>query len=318
MSASSETRSEPDVSVIVASHNRRELLRRCLESLAEQDFDRFEAIVVEDGSEDGSAAMAESLETPYPLKVRRIEKSGHAAAQNAGLELAVGPRCLLLDDDMVASPGLVRAHAEAHREQPRCIGIGVVEQRPPDGGDWYARSHAKAWNAHYEEFDQRPAEWTDCYGANLSAPLDVMRRIGGVSTAVPTGKDLDLGYRLTQAGCVPTYLPRAHGVHDDGKHSRRMLEDAARQGAMHLELTHRHPERAERLLSWEDRAGGKELALRRLLIALHVPPRLLAPLGAPVPGEARELLWYSIVRRYAFWRRVRQEVDRREWKSLTR
>ncbi len=319
MSPPMETREEPEVSVIVATHNRREMLRRCLESLVEQTQDpsTFEVIVADDGSEDGTAEMAESFAAPYRLRVLRLPKRSHAAAQNSALELVQGARCLLLDDDMIASPSLVAAHAAAHREDPATIGVGTITQQPPDARDWYAHAHARSWNAHYEEFDHRAANWTDCYGANLSAPRATLVEIGGVSTDVPTGKDLDLGFRLSQAHCTPRYLPDAKGVHNDGKRSPRMLEDAARQGAMHLELAHRHPERAPRLLSWGDRAGPKELTLRRLLIALHVPPRLLAPLGRLVPGSERELLWYSIVRRYAFWRRVRQEVDRPEWRSLT-
>ncbi len=320
MSPPTASRGEPEVSVIIATHNRREMLRRCLESLSAQTQDpsTFEVIVADDGSEDGTAEMAEGFEAPYELLVLGFPKRTPAATQNSALERARGARCLFLDDDMIASPGLVTAHAAAHRSDPLTIGIGAIAQRPPDARDWYAHAHARSWNAHYEEFDQRPAEWTDCYGANLSAPRAAVVEIGGVSTDVRTGQDLDLGFRLLQVGCSPKYLPDAHGVHADGKRSPRMLEDAALQGAIHREVAHRHPERAAQLLSWGERAGPIELRLRRLLIALRVPPRLLAPLGRLVPGPQRELLWYSIVRRYAFWRQVRREVDRREWRSLTR
>ena len=40
-------------------------------------------------------------------------------------------------------------------------------------------------------------------------------------------------------------------------------------------------------------------------------------IGPLAPGAARELLWYSIVRRFAFWRGVRRNVDRAEWAGLT-
>jgi GT2 family glycosyltransferase len=308
----------PRLTVIVASHNRREMLRRCLESLGEQTADPadFEVIVADDGSEDGTTAMAKAFEAPYSLLVLPLPKRSHAASQNSALEHARAPRCLLLDDDMIASPQLIAAHIAAHAKDPTCIGVGAITQQPVDAGDWYAHAHARAWNAHYDEFDHRPAHWTDCYGANLSAPREALVAIGGVSLAVPTGKDLDLGFRLTQAGCTPTYLPDAQGIHDDQKRSKKMLADAARQGGMHLELCRRHPERTADLLDWSARSGPRELQLRRALMALRVSPRLLARLGPLVPGTERQLLWYSVVRRYAFWRGVRSDASRHEWSRI--
>ena len=99
-----------ELSVLIATRNRRDLLRRCLDSLAEQTADpaRFEVIVADDGSGDGSAAMTEELETPFRLRLLRLGGGGQAAAQNAALELAEGAACLFLDDDVVASPELAR------------------------------------------------------------------------------------------------------------------------------------------------------------------------------------------------------------------
>ncbi len=308
-----------ELSVIVASRNRSEMLARCLRSLAEQSAEpgSFDVTVATDGCEEGSAAVARAYDAPYGLQVLEREKAGHAATQNAALEVVSGTRVLLLDDDVVASPELIAGHLEGHREDPNCIGIGMLTQAPPPEREWYAHTHAKAWNAHYEEFDHRAAHWTDCYGANLSVPSEKFREVGGVSVEVPTGKDLDLGFRLTQVGCTPRYLPRAHGTHDDGKRRRKMLEDAERQGRMHLELVRRHPERQSGLLAWSDRSGPAELALRSRLLSMKVSPTPLSMLGRLVPGSDRELLWYSIVRRYAFWRGVHSEATAQEWDRIT-
>ena len=309
----------PGISVIVATHNRRELLRRCLESLAAQTQDpsSFEVIVVVDGSTDGSAEMAEAFEAPYRLRVLRLEKAGHAAAQNAALELAAAPICLLLDDDVVASPELVAGHLEGHRGQPWAIGVGSLTQEPPAANDWYAHAFARGWGEHYEELAGRDARWTDCYGANLSAPRAKLVEIGGVSTDLPAAKDFDLALRLCRAGCVPRYLPRAHGVHDDQKGRGRMLADARRQGGMHVELATRFPEAAPTLLDWRAGAGPRELALRRAAIAVHLPPAPLASLGRLVPGAGRKMIWLHFVRRLAFWQGIRGSLGRRAWRSVT-
>ena len=62
---------EPQLSIVIASHNRAELLRRCIDSLSRQDAEpaSFEVIVADDGSDDGTAAMAEALRPPFRLRV---------------------------------------------------------------------------------------------------------------------------------------------------------------------------------------------------------------------------------------------------------
>jgi glycosyltransferase involved in cell wall biosynthesis len=308
-----------ELSVIIASHNRRELLRRCLESLASQTQDpsTFEVIVADDGSSDGSAEMAEAFEAPYRLRVLRLEKSGHAAAQNAALALAEAPICLLLDDDVIASPELVAAHVEGHRRDPMSIGIGPLTQEPVAAKDWYAHALARGWAEHYDELAEREAHWTDCYGANLSFPQAVLHQIGGISTDIPSAKDFDLALRLRAAGCTPVYFPRAHGVHDDQKRRDRMVADARRAGAMHVELSRRFPDAAPELLDWSAAAGPRELTLRRLCSTLRVPIAPLAWLGRFVPGDGRKMIWLHFVRRLAFWSGVHHSVGRRSWALVT-
>ena len=311
----SAAETKPELSVIVATHNRRETLRRCLDTLAEQSADpgEFEVIVADDGSEDGTAAMAGELRMPYGLRVLALEKRGHAATQNSALELAAGSACLLLDDDIVASPGLIAGHLQAHREDPMTLGIGALTQEPVAAKDWYAHAFAQGWAEHYEELETREARWTDCYGANVSFPTAKLRELGGVSTDLPAAKDFDLAYRLYRAGCKPRYLPSAHGIHDDQKRSAKMLADARRQGSMHVELSGRFPDAATTLLDWGAGAGPRELALRRTALALHLPPAPIAWLGRFLPGDGRRMIWLHFVRRLAFWGGVRRSVSHHSW-----
>jgi glycosyltransferase involved in cell wall biosynthesis len=307
--------SAPELSVVIATHNRRDLLQRCLASLAEQTADpaSFEVIVADDGSEDGTAEMAEAFKAPYPLRVLRLAKGGHAAAQNAALQAARGEACLLLDDDVVASPELVEGHIEGHRKNPRAIGIGALTQQPVAVEDWYAHAYARGWAEHYDELADREARWSDCYGANLSFPREAIREIGGVSTDIPSAKDFDLALRLRRGGCTPVFLPRAHGVHDDQKRSDRMIADARRAGVMHVELSRRFPEAASELLDWAAGSGPRERAVRRLCLNLRAPIAPLAWLGRFLPGDGRKMIWLHFVRRLAFWSGVRGAVGSSSW-----
>ncbi len=309
-----------ELSVLIATYNRRDVLRRCLDSLTAQTEDpaRFEVIVADDGSDDGTAALAEGFEAPFALRVLQLDRGGQAAAQNAAIEAAAGTACLLLDDDVIASPELVAAHLAAHRRDPRTIGVGALTQQPIADDDWFAQAVSQGWAEHYEDLAGRPARWTDCFGANVSLPRQGLLEVGGIATDLDVAFDFDIALRLCQQGCVPRFLPAAHGVHDDkGKDTKVMLRDAARQGAMHVELSRRHPDREAELLDWEKGAGRIELLLRRLAVAARVPPAALASPGRLLPGVGRKMTWLHFVRRIAFWRGVRTSVDGRRWRRLT-
>lgn len=309
-----------EISVIVATHNRGELLGRCLEALRRQSLERerFEVIVADDGSEDDTAAVAERFAEHLGLRLLRLEKGGQAAAQNAAIEVARTPLCLFLDDDCIPAPGCLAAHLEAHRGEDRLLGIGNLSQAAPAARDWYAHAFAAAWNGHYERLGEKQPSWTDCYGGNLSVPQEALAEVGGFSTDLAVEEDADLAFRLYRAGCVPTFIAGGHAVHDDQKLRGRLLSDSLRQGAGHVELSARYPEARPKLLGWFSEPTPRDVALRRALLALRVPPSLLAALGRLLPSAAARLLWFYFVSRYAFWLGVRRSVDRDYWVRLTR
>ena len=173
-------------------------------------------IVADDGSGDGSAEMAESLTGYQALRVLRPGRLGKAGT-GQGAQAALGPVAVLLDDDIVASPQLLEAHLDAHGRDRRIGGIGTLPQEPLEARDWYAQAYARGWNEHFEALAHGRPSWTDCYGGNFSCPRETMLEIGGIATDLPAVEDNEMAYRLCRAGCIPIYIPAAHGVHDDQK-----------------------------------------------------------------------------------------------------
>src|SRR5918999_1052279 len=96
----------PRLSVVIASRNRRERLRQVLAGLADQRYpaDRCEAVVVLDGSSDGSPEMVRGLELPYRVALFEQEHSGVATCRNRGAHEASHPVVLFLDDDVLPGP----------------------------------------------------------------------------------------------------------------------------------------------------------------------------------------------------------------------
>lgn len=102
----SETRDLlPKVSVVVPTRARGQLLRNCIRSLLAQDYpkDRFDIIVVEDGTNEGEKVVSEiTTSSPVSLSYVRIPHSGLAVARNVGIEKSAGEIVAYIDDDAIA------------------------------------------------------------------------------------------------------------------------------------------------------------------------------------------------------------------------
>src|SRR5690349_15888802 len=89
---------KPLVSVIIPLYNKAPYLRRALESIASQTFADFEAIVVDDGSTDGSERIAAEFADPR-FRVLRQPNRGPGSARNLGIAEARGELLAFLDAD---------------------------------------------------------------------------------------------------------------------------------------------------------------------------------------------------------------------------
>jgi hypothetical protein len=107
------------VGVVIANWNRKELLRACLDSLADQHHGSFEVVVVDNGSSDGSAALVEEMAKTYPVRLRLIANSANAgfcAANNQGILATDTEMVALLNNDAEAEPGWLEALERAIRQ----------------------------------------------------------------------------------------------------------------------------------------------------------------------------------------------------------
>ena len=111
--AAAPLRHEPTISIVMATRNRAELLREAINSVIAQTYDRWQLVIVDDGSEDSTPEVLEQFAADEPrLQLAATTGVGVANARNVGLAASTGEWITFLDDDNTMAPGWLRAIAE--------------------------------------------------------------------------------------------------------------------------------------------------------------------------------------------------------------
>jgi peptidoglycan/xylan/chitin deacetylase (PgdA/CDA1 family)/GT2 family glycosyltransferase len=309
----------PELSVIIPTHDRRELLRRCLESLARQIAapDEFEVVVVVDGSTDGTVELLEGLTHAFKLSIVTQQQSGVAAARNAGAARAAGRILLFMDDDEEASAAHVRAHLDAHQGRERIACFGAIRNVPPPRSDRLVSLRAEAAREHWDELANRAPTFLDCAGGNCSVTRAMFDEIGGFAEDLPRENDFDFAYRLHRAGVEFVFVTDSLVTQSLTKDWNQTLADAERRGKIAVTLYRRHPPLiASMPLGGEAHRPRSFVILRSLALAINVPPRPLASVGFLLPRRSWAHAWFQFTWSYCYWRGVRSASDHDLWRRL--
>lgn len=234
------------MSVVIATYNRRTLLRRLLGELDRQTLDpsRYEVVAVDDGSAEDVREALSDLVTRYALHIERQENAGPAAARQRGVELARGAVVVLLDDDMVVSPEFLERHLERHAE-PDVVVLGRL--RPDaaiDSMPLFERFYAQVMARQNDELaGGKPVRGHHLYTGNLSMPRELFLRAGGFDPAFRALEDEELGVRLEKAGARFCFANDAESVHgSDWTSVAKWMQRAYRDGVYQAKLAKKHPD----------------------------------------------------------------------------
>jgi glycosyltransferase involved in cell wall biosynthesis len=212
----------PELSVVVPTYRRPDVLPRTLEALARQTLQppAYEVIVVDDPVEDDAGAVAAAIgaeERPFEVCQLHREARGVSAARNAGWRAARGPLVLFIGDDILPAPEMLDEHLAWHRRHPEDeVGVlGRVEWASELRVTPFMRWLERGIQFDYGALEGGEAPWTHFYTANVSLKRVMLERVDGFDEErFPfLYEDLDVGRRLSELGFRLLYNPGARGEH---------------------------------------------------------------------------------------------------------
>ncbi len=217
-----------DISVVIPTYNRKDILLRTLESLIDQTYpkDKYEIIVVDDGSTEDIKGAIEDLiradDSTGGFKTRpdvsyikqSPSKKGPAAANNLGIKAAKGTYILLMNNDVIADRRLIEEHMKGHidpctggfKTRPNIVQGRVINTSSMDD---LGRKH-KGYTGGYSDFS---FGYFTTWNCSLSREALLKAGLFDEDFRHLCWEDVELGYRLKKMGIKQKNNPAAFGYH---------------------------------------------------------------------------------------------------------
>jgi GT2 family glycosyltransferase/2-polyprenyl-3-methyl-5-hydroxy-6-metoxy-1,4-benzoquinol methylase len=204
-----------DLTVVIPTRQRWDIVTRTLDALDHQTVTGFEVIVVVDGTDD---AAPDAVTRRANVRVLTQTHAGPGVARNTGVAATSRELVLLLGDDMVPDPALVAAHLDAHNEydDARVAILGHVDWHPDA-----EVNHIQRWlDWSGTQFDfhlidpTKDAGFGRFFSCNVSLRRSLYDAAGGFDPDFTYYyEDLDFGWRLHQQRMRLQYRPTARARH---------------------------------------------------------------------------------------------------------
>jgi glycosyltransferase involved in cell wall biosynthesis len=287
------------LSVVIPTKDRAGALARTLDALESQRSGdtELEAIVIDNGSSDGTAEQVRRRANRAGIPVRLLEQpeGGPAAARNAGAAAAAGEILLFLGDDTEpADEGLLRAHVDLHtaRPEPTYGVLGRITWTPRKPVTPFMRWLENGGpQFHYAELCAGPVDAASYfYSSHVSVKRSIFEQVGGFDVRFPTAavEDTELGVRLADAGLALDYHPELLVLHDHPTTPAQSLRRSIAVGRSAALYNRLRPDRPHASVQ-EPR--GLTWSLVRV-----ASPLLGSVARLPLPGGLRGRVWLAMTR----------------------
>ncbi len=224
--------------MVLPVHDGEQYLAAAIDSILRQTHAHLELIVIDDGSSDGSAAIAASYADPRLRVVRNERNLGLVATLNRGIELAHGEFIARMDADDVAAPERLALQLQTHDRRTRTSPCSAPTSPMP--------TRPARVVGHPRSLPCGPAlvRWRLLRGTCLYHPTVMLRRaaLGDERYAADYihAEDYDLWLRLSRRHRLDNLpqsllLHRRHGQSVSARHLETQLDSAARSLRKHVQ-----------------------------------------------------------------------------------
>lgn len=213
------------VSVVLATYNRKDMLKECLDSLFNQTYpwDRYEIVVVNDGSTDETEEVLSEYKknAPCGFKWFSQENSGQTIAFNVGIDNSKGSIVCFTGDDCTADKSCIEK-------------LSIVYEREDVGGvgGRILTSESSNFIANYVEkanfFSQEKSIKAFMIGGNSSFRRDVLKELKGFDTFFRNGQDAEISIRAQFMGFSLGFNPESIIYHKHKVTVKGVLEQLHR------------------------------------------------------------------------------------------
>ncbi|MGB3298264.1 MAG: glycosyltransferase [Phormidesmis sp.] len=197
-----------DFSVIIPTYNRPDQLRLCLAALSQISYrrDRFEVILVDDGSQTPLNAAINPFQSQLNITLLRQKNAGPAAARNAGAQQAQGKFIAFTDDDCMPSPNWLSGFADRLAQAPSAMVGGRSLNALPH--NLYS-SASQALIDYLYTYYSDPQKEMFFASNNIAMAKQHYVSVGGFDTSFPlaAAEDRELCDRWQQQGLAMCYAP---------------------------------------------------------------------------------------------------------------
>lgn len=291
----------PDLSIVIVSWNTRDLLAQCLTSLGE-DLQtcpqwQVETFVIDNASHDGSGAMV-GKDFPWVHLIQNERNTGFASANNQAIRMSQGRYVLLLNPDTKVSIGAMQALIEFMEATPAAGAAGSrlinadgtlqpsCHPRPTLVRELWRLLHLDLFYAYAI---YKMASWSSTQprlvdvvqGASMLIRREVLAQTGSLDTDYFIySEEVDLCYRIQQAGWAIYWVPQSVVVHYGGQSTQQVAAE------MFLRLYQ------GKVLYFRKNRGGLAASIYKIILLIAAIVRLaVSPLAWFVAPAQRAHHW---------------------------
>ena len=201
-------------SVIIPTYNRVERLKICLEAFTKLDYtrDKFEIIVVDDGSSVTLEPLISNFETDLDIKLFIQNNLGPAAARNSGAKKAAGKFFAFIDDDCIPDSDWLKKLEKELIKYPDCLVGGKIVnglQLNP-----YSATSQMISDAVYSYFNSEPERARFFSTNNMALSRDQFFATGGFDPRFRTSEDREFCVRWLKQDLIMRYVFEAVVRHE--------------------------------------------------------------------------------------------------------